>query len=72
MSLVITYEACSSNNCYASKTLKKMISGKSFVLLVNQRTFDENSFDDHPFIEESKVIWVPIGLEMREDNFFQL
>ena len=42
------------------------------MLLANQRRFDEKNFGDHPFIEESKIIWVPIWPEMRSDNFFQL
>jgi len=40
-------------------------------LFVNERTFDENDFDN-PFVEESKVIWVPFGTEMIEDNYFSL
>ena len=46
--------------------------GKSILVHANQRLFDENDFGDHPFIEESKFFWVPIGPEMIEDNFFQL
>ena len=45
--------------------------GKSIVLFANQRTFSENDIES-PFVEESKFIWVPIGPEMIEDNFFSL
>ena len=45
--------------------------GKSIVIFANQRTFDENDYDN-PFIEQSKFMWVPIGPEMVEDNFFSL
>lgn len=70
--LVILFEKCVGlADCYDHKTVKTLMRGKSIVLFANQRTFSENDIES-PFVEESKFIWVPIGPEMIEDNFFSL
>ena len=72
--LVILFEKCDDlvEDCKGKEEVKNIMRGKSIILYTEQRSFQENSEIDSLFVEESKFIWVPIGPEMIEDNFFSL
>ena len=44
---------------------------KSMIMYANQKIFDRNDWD-MPFKMESKFLWVPVGPEMIEQNFYSV